>query len=202
MMKRVLVLFLAIVMVFTEIPMQAFAKTSGNLYGDVDGDEVIDLRDVLALKKYISEEDTSDFVFVNADVNTDARADLKDLLMLKKYFAEWDVHLGPELLTVSFYYGDDIIDVLPAEMNYPLGELPTREKTTKDNAILLGYYTDKEFTTPFYSEDPVTENTDVYAEYQEMGGREELNITSFAQMDQTPNLTFDIKRTSGTVPAD
>lgn len=202
MMKRVLVLFLAIVMVFTEIPMQAFAKTSGNLYGDVDGDEVIDLRDVLALKKYISEEDTSDFVFVNADVNTDARADLKDLLMLKKYFAEWDIHLGPELLTVSFYDGDDIIDVLPAEMNYPLGELPTREKATKDNAILLGYYTDKEFTTPFYSEDPVTENTDVYAEYQEMGGREELNITSFAQMDQTPNLTFDIKRISGTVPAD
>lgn len=202
MMKRVLVLFLAIVMVFTEIPMQAFAKTSGNLYGDVDGDEVIDLRDVLALKKYISEEDTSDFVFVNADVNTDAKADLKDLLMLKKYFAEWDIHLGPELLTVSFYDGDDIIDVLPAEMNYPLGELPTREKTTKDNAILLGYYTDKEFTTPFYSEDPVTENTDVYAEYQEMGGREELNITSFAQMDQTPNLTFDIKRISGTVSAD
>ena len=139
MMKRIFVLFLAIVVVFTGIPMQTSAKTSGNLYGDVDGDKEIDLRDLLALKKYISEENTPDFVFINADVNTDAKADLKDLLMLKKYFAEWDIHLGPELLTVSFYDGDTIIDVLPAEMNYPLGELPAEEKATKDNAILLGY---------------------------------------------------------------
>lgn len=200
-MKRFFVLFLAIVTVFTQIPTQTFAKTSGNLYGDVNGDKVIDLRDMLSLKKYIAGEETSDFVFVNADVNADGKADLKDFLMLKKYFAEWDIHLGAELMSVSFYDGDNIIDVLPAEKNYPLGELPTGDKTTKDNAILLGYYTDKDFTTPFYSEDPVTENTNVYAKYQEMGGKEELNITSFAQMDQSPNITFDIKKVSGNASA-
>lgn len=201
-MKRLLILLLVTAIVLTGMPAQTFAKTSGNIYGDADGDKVIDLKDVLTLKKYISGEETSNFKFTNADVNLDGKADLKDLLMLKKHLAEWDIHLGPELLTVSFYDGNNIIDVLPAEMNYPLGELPTSEKTTKDNAVLLGYYTDKEFTTPFYSEDPVKGNTDVYAEYQDMGGKEELNITSFAQMDQSPNITFNIKQTSGNISAD
>lgn len=201
-MKRLLILFLVAAIVCTGMPTQTYAKTSGNIYGDADGNKVIDLKDVLALKKYISEKETSDFEFVNADVNSDGSADLKDLLMLKKYLAEWDIHLGPELLTVSFYDGDNIIDVLPAEMNYPLGELPTREKTAKNNAVLLDYYIDKEFTTPFYSEDPVKGNTDVYAKYQEMGGKEELNITSFAQMDQSPDMTFRIKRVSGNISAD
>lgn len=199
-MKRLLILFLVAAMVCTGMPTQTYAKTSGNMYGDADGNKVIDLKDLLALKKYISEEKTSDFEFVNADVNSDGSADLKDLLMLKKYLAEWDIHLGPELLTVSFYDGDNIIDVLPAEMNYPLGELPTREKAAKDNAVLLDYYIDKEFTTPFYAEDPVKGNTDVYAKYQEMGGKEELNITSFAQMDQSPDMTFRIKQVSGKIP--
>ncbi len=41
----------------------------------------------------------------------------------------------------------------------------------------------------------------VYAKYQEMGGKEELNITSFAQMDQPKDITFNIKKTSGDVAA-
>lgn len=201
-MKRFLILFLVVSMVCTQMPpVQTFAKTSENIYGDADGDKVIDLKDVLALKKYISGKEASHFELGNADVNADGNVDLKDMLILKKYLAEWDIHLGPELLTVSFYDGDDIIDVLPAEKNYPLGELPARDKTTKDNAILLGYYTDKTFTTPFYSEDPVEKNTDVYAKYQDMGGKEELNITSFTQMDQSPDITFNIKQISGNIPA-
>lgn len=158
------------------------------------GDRVIDLRDLLTLKKYISEEKIKDFVFANSDINADGQVDLKDFLILKKYFAEWDVHLGAKLLTVSFYDGDRLIETLPAEKDYPLGELPSKEKATKDNAVLVGYYTDKEFTTPFYSDDVVTDNINVYAKYQEMGGKEELNITSFAQMDQTPDMTFSIKK--------
>ena len=195
--KRVLTLFLAIAIIVSQMPAQEiFAKTSGNMYGDVNGDRVIDLRDLLTLKKYISEEKTKDFVFANSDINADGQVDLKDFLILKKYFAEWNVHLGAKLLTVSFYDGDRLIETLPAEKDYPLGELPSKEKATKDNAVLVGYYTDKEFTTPFYSDDAVTDNINVYAKYQEMGGKEELNITSFAQMDQTPDMTFSIKKVS------
>lgn len=198
--KRVLTLFLAIAIIVSQMPAQEiFAKTSGNMYGDVNGDRVIDLRDLLTLKKYISEEKTKDFVFANSDINADGQVDLKDFLILKKYFAEWDVHLGAKLLTVSFYDGDRLIETLPAEKDYPLGELPSKEKATKDNAVLVGYYTDKEFTTPFYSDDAVTDNINVYAKYQEMGGKEELNITSFAQMDQTPDMTFSIKKVSGDI---
>ena len=171
------------------------------MYGDVNGDKVIDLRDLLLLKEYISEQETEGVVFANADINADQKVDLKDFLILKKYFAEWDVHLGAELLTVSFYDGDRLIETLPAERDYPLGELPSKDKYTKDNAILIGYYTDKECTVPFYSEDAVTENMNVYAKYQEMGGKEELNITSFAQMDQPKDITFNIKKTSGDVAA-
>jgi len=66
--------------------------------------------------------------------------------------------LGPELLTVTFYDGETIIEVLPAEMNYPLGEVSKSEKSSKPNAILLGYFTDRALTNPFYSDDPVTGN--------------------------------------------
>ena len=161
----------------------------------------VPIHDISMLKEYISEQETEGVVFANADINADQKVDLKDFLILKKYFAEWDVHLGAELLTVSFYDGDRLIETLPAEKDYPLGELPSKDKYTKDNAILIGYYTDKECTVPFYSEDAVTENMNVYAKYQEMGGKEELNITSFAQMDQPKDITFNIKKTSGDVAA-
>lgn len=197
--KRIISFLLVIALVFSALPASVSAKTSGNLYGDVNGDKTIDLLDALDLKKYIVENETSDFKFVNADVNTDQYADDKDLIMLNKYLAEWDIHLGPELLTVSFYDGEDIIDVLPAEMNYPLGEVPRTEKSSKANAVLLGYFTDKDFNTPFYSDDPVTGNINVYAKYQELGGKEELKLTSFAQMDQSPEISFNIKKISDNI---
>ena len=68
--KRVLPLFLAIAIIVSQMPAQEiFAKTSGNMYGDVNGDRVIDLRDLLTLKKYISEEKIKDFVFANSDIS-------------------------------------------------------------------------------------------------------------------------------------
>ena len=197
--RKIISSFLALVIMLTMLPMHAFSKTSGNLYGDINGDAKIDLRDALAFRKHIAKGETSDFKFANADVNTDKCADLKDLIMLQKYLAEWDIRLGPELLTVSFFDGDEIIDVLPAEMYSPLKEVPSTAKSSKANATLLGYYTDKDFTEPFYSEDPVMKNMDVYARYQEMERAEQLNLTSFAQMDQSPELSFDIVRVEGDV---
>ena len=197
--KKIVSSFLVLVTVLTMLPMDSYARTSGNLYGDINGDTKIDLKDALDFRKHIVNGETSGFKFANADVNTDQYADLKDLIMLHKYLAEWDIRLGPELLTVSFFDGDEIIDVLPAEMYYPLKEVPSTAKSSKANAVLLGYYTDENFTEPFYSEDPVMKNMDVYAQYQEMERDEQLNLTSFAQMDQSPYLSFDIVRVEGEV---
>ena len=77
--KRALPLLLALAMFFSQLPVQTYAKTSGNMYGDVNGDEVVDLRDLLTLKKYISEDEPKDFVFVNADLNADQKVDSKEV---------------------------------------------------------------------------------------------------------------------------
>ena len=199
MFKKLLCLFLSVITVAAVLPFSASAKLSGNLYGDITGDGKVDFKDVLILKRYIARHNPNGFNLVTADVNSDTKADFKDLLMLKKCMAGWDIHLGPELLTVSFYDGDNVIDVLPAEKGSPLGEIPTVQKSSKDNAVLLGYYTDKRLTVPFYSDNPVTENTDVYAKYNEIGPSENLNLTSFAQMDKSSDISFGIKQVSGSV---
>ena len=52
-----------------------------------------------------------------------------------------------------------------------------------------------------YADNPVTENMNVYAKYQELEGTEELNLTSFAQMDIASDAAFDIVQISeGTEP--
>lgn len=173
------------------------AKTSNGLYGDANGDGTIDLQDALAMKQYMEQKEPTGFQATNADINADAVVDAADLLMLKKYLAEWNIHLGAELLTVNFYDGDRLIDSLPAERGRPLGEVPEVGKSSKANAILLGYFTDKDCTEPFYSDNAVMYNMNVYAKYKQMGGTEELNLTSFAQMDQSPALSFDIEQKSG-----
>ena len=94
--------------------------------------------------------------------------------------------------SVRFYDGDRLIDTLTAEEGEPLGAVPAVEKSSKANAILLGYFTDPECTQPFYAENPVTGDMNVYAKYEEMGAAEVLNFTSFAQMDQTPDISFEV----------
>lgn len=203
MLKRILSCILVVTLTLTALPMTAFAKTNNILYGDVNVDGEVGLNDVLMLKRYIAEENPSGFSFVNADVNMDNEADMTDLLMLKKYLAEWEIHLGPELLTVSFYDGDRLIDTLTADKGSPLGEVPAVAKSSKANAILEGYYIDKEFSEPFYAENPVQNSMNVYAKYTELGSTEELNLTSFAQMNQASDLSFEIKQVSGNIlPAD
>ena len=192
--KRLLSFLLAAAMLLSALPLAVFAKPSEILFGDVNGDGEIDLNDVLMLRRYIAEENPSGFRFENADVNADTEADMTDLLMIKKYLAEWDIQLGPELLTVTFYDGDRAFDVLQASRGYPLGEVPSVTKSSKANATLEGYYVDPEFTTPFYAENPVTENMKVYAKYTDMASTVDVTPASFAQLDQEPELSFEIRR--------
>ena len=104
--KRVISCVMTAALLVTTIPFPAIAKTSGNLYGDANGDGKIDLLDALAIDKYLAGTTDDNFQSANADVNHDSMVDSKDSMILKKYLAEWDITLEPDILTVSFYDGD------------------------------------------------------------------------------------------------
>ena len=205
--KRILSILLVAVTLLTTLPanfITAAAEPNEILYGDANGDGEIGLLDDLILRRYDAGQNPSGFVKENADVNDDGKIDLKDVLMVKKYLAGWEIVLGPEIkqYTVTFYDGDRVIDMLVAEENEPLGKVPEVNKSSKANAILVGYYLDKDYTLPFYAENPVTSDMVVYAKYEEMESIEDLTFTSFAQMDQSTNVSFTIKNTNSALAAD
>lgn len=205
--KRILSILLVAVTLLTALPANFIATSAERqriLYGDANDDGRIDMLDDLFVKRYDAGQNPSGFSVKNADVNGDNVVNMKDLLMLKKFLAGWEIVLGPveNDFVVTFYDGDRIIDRFTVEGNEPLGQVPAVSKSSKANSILVGYYTDKECTQPFYAENPVTKDTAVYAKYEEMESLEELTFTSFAQMDQNPDLSFLIKNVSGTLGAE
>lgn len=102
--------------------------------------------------------------------------------------------------SVSFYDGSRLIESFQVKRGEPAGQVPAVSKSSKAGFILEGYYTDPNFTTPFYAENPVTGNMSVYARYESMGDAETLTIDSFARMDQDSNVSFRIRQTGGSVP--
>ena len=100
---------------------------------------------------------------------------------------------------VRFYDGQRFIEEMLVSAGHPTGAVPSVENASKEGAVLLGYYYDEAFTRPFYANDPVIGNTNVYAKYQQMEKQEELTVRTFTQMDQNPNLQFDICRTTDAV---
>ncbi|MBR3966397.1 MAG: InlB B-repeat-containing protein [Clostridia bacterium] len=106
------------------------------------------------------------------------------------YTAQWEAEITA--YAVNFYDGDKLIETLYADKDQPLGAVPSVQKSSKANAVLLGYFVDPAFSQPFYAENPVTSNMNVYAKYEDMGTTEVLNFTSFAQMDQPSDISFEI----------
>jgi len=95
--------------------------------------------------------------------------------------------------TVTFMDGDKQIERFTVKKGQPLSKAPDNSKTAKEGYIFVGWFTDKECTTPFYADDPVTSNVVVYAKYEEIV-KEELSITSFSLLDQSPDLSFVVQR--------
>ncbi len=94
---------------------------------------------------------------------------------------------------VTFVDGLRIIERFATYEGYPLGRVPGPDKTAKANAIFAGWFTDVGFTTPFYSEDPVINHKTVYAKYEPIV-KEVVTLASFAQIDQSPNLSFQVEK--------
>ncbi|MBQ4092399.1 MAG: S-layer homology domain-containing protein [Firmicutes bacterium] len=104
--------------------------------------------------------------------------------------------------TVTFYDGDRVIDTMTVETGKPLANLPAVEKSSKENAVLLGYFADAECKTPFYATEPITADTKVYAKYEEMDPLEQINLTTFTQIDQKPDLSFVVAPADGSASAE
>lgn len=63
--------------------------------GDVDNDGDINLKDVVVLKRYLSENDSETINTINADINNDGQINLKDVVVLKRYLAGgWGIELA------------------------------------------------------------------------------------------------------------
>ena len=201
MLKKILSYMLIVALTLTMMPMTAFGATNRVMHGDVNGDGAVDLNDALTMTNYLAGENPADFVSKNADLNSDKKVDEDDYTLLKQYLAEWDIEFsdddsddssdGP---MVRFYDGSKLITAMPAVEGEPLGEVPTAEETSKADGIFVGWYTDKEFTQQFYAEDPVTEDIDVYAKYEDVPGIEEtLLIDSFSKTDVGADYSVTIK---------
>jgi len=95
--------------------------------------------------------------------------------------------------TVKFMDGNRQIQSFTVREGQPLSTIPDNSKTSKDGYIFVGWFTDQDCTTPFYAEDPVTSNLTVYAKYEEIV-KEELTITSFSLLDQSPDISFEVEK--------
>lgn len=68
--------------------------SENNIAGDANGDEVIDLKDVIIIRRYIAGGWNMDINTENADVNNDDKIDLKDVILIRRYIAGgWDIEL-------------------------------------------------------------------------------------------------------------
>lgn len=68
------------------------------MYGDVNSDQVVDMKDVLMLRKILANYEDVDMTVYNAkaaDAATDGKVDMKDVLAIRKYIAKQIDFLGP-----------------------------------------------------------------------------------------------------------
>ncbi len=111
------------------------------------------------------------------------------------YTAQWESRIVTH--SVKFYDGTRLIDTMTVVNGEALTALPSTEKVSKPTGIFAGWFADAEFTTPFYAESPITENTDVYAQYTELPGSE-LTLTSFAQTELKEDAVFNVSGSGST----
>ncbi|HCG36129.1 MAG TPA: hypothetical protein DER23_07285 [Clostridiales bacterium] len=76
------------------------------IYGDANGDEKIDMKDVVLLRKYIvnydyDTETSSVVIEAGADANGDGNLDMKDVVLLRKYIANYDYDAGTSSIVLG-----------------------------------------------------------------------------------------------------
>lgn len=108
-MKKMVVLILAAVLMFTVCSVSVVAAD----YGDINCDGRINSLDAVLLAQYLAKwnVDISDEGMIAADVLKDGRVNSLDAVLLAQYLARWNVQLGggsskPDDTTQGGGYGD------------------------------------------------------------------------------------------------
>ncbi len=104
--KRIATVLVIFAMLFTLFQPAVLAKAETTetpnepevsvLYGDVDGNGVVNDWDEVVLMRWLAEWEGVTINEANADVNGDGIVDDWDQIHLARYFADWDVVLGPQ----------------------------------------------------------------------------------------------------------
>ena len=68
-------------------------------YGDMDGDQRIDSRDIVAIRKYIVDGYTDPVG--GADVNCDGVVDTRDLILVRQYLANYNYDTGKSTVVLG-----------------------------------------------------------------------------------------------------
>ena len=69
-------------------------------YGDLNSDDMIDARDIMALRKYLTDGSTD--YFLGGDADGDGLITAKDLVLLRKYLANYDYDTGSSSVQLGF----------------------------------------------------------------------------------------------------
>ena len=116
--------FFALLMLCALLLAFSIGAEAGILYGDVNGDGVINGADVITIRKYMANYDyitgtSSVEVSDGADTNADGEINTKDVLRLRTHMANYDYSSGEVIPTVTTkedgtpvvpYYADDPLD--------------------------------------------------------------------------------------------
>ena len=73
----------------TSAPITETASESVQLSGDVNGDNIVDIKDVIRLQKYIAGNSVS-INTGNSDISGDGKIDASDIALLQKTVSNWD----------------------------------------------------------------------------------------------------------------
>ena len=120
-MKRIICVLSMLALLLGVAAVSASADTV--LYGDVNGDGVLNNRDLGILQRYLNQWDVECDTAV-ADVNDDGKINNRDLGLLQQYLNGWDVTLGPAPVEPDPDTPVDPDPDTPVDPDVPVAALP------------------------------------------------------------------------------
>ena len=184
MLRRTLSMLLAVVILIGMVPANVFAieaKSNDYIPGDVNGDGLVNALDVNLVRRHIAGGYEVEINTLAADVNADGYITAKDVTNLRKYIAGgYGVELlrGLERFTVKFETGDGtkIDDQIILEGTL----ISTLQKPYWAEHIFVGWCYDAELKQPVESDDTVTGNMTLYANWLEQVSLDTVDAVNFA----------------------
>lgn len=149
-MKRRITALILCVSLFVCLCFPAVASAVGAVPGDVNGDSAVNMKDVLALRRFIGGLDSS--LAGDGDVNLDDAVNMKDVLLLRLFLAGIETTLPTRLVTETA--ASTATAFAPETTAEPVTETATETgtKTEQETATVTGFVTETATNTANPSE--------------------------------------------------